>query len=99
MENREFARILNETADLMEIAGEDGFRIRSYRNGASAIEGYPESISGILANPDRKITDVPGIGKGLAAVPQQIECVIGRPDSFGVAVRGGLAVDERRRRP
>ena len=53
MENRDFSRILYETADLMEIAGEDGFRIRSYRNGASAIEGYPESISGILANPER----------------------------------------------
>jgi DNA polymerase (family X) len=73
LENREFARILYETADLMEIAGDDGFRIRSYRNGASAIEGYPESISGILANPERKITDVPGIGKGLAAVLRQIE--------------------------
>src|ERR1700728_4339272 len=57
----------------MEIAGEDGFRIRSYRNGASAIEGYPERISDILANPERKITDVPGIGKGLAAVLQQVE--------------------------
>ena len=57
----------------MEIAGEDGFRIRSYRNGASAIEGYPERISDILANPERRITDVPGIGKGLAAVLQQVE--------------------------
>src|SRR5580698_2254422 len=57
----------------MEIAGEDGFRIRSYRNGASAIEGYPESISGILADPERKVTDVPGIGKGLAEVLRQIE--------------------------
>ena len=57
----------------MEIAGEDGFRIRSYRNGASAIEGYPERIADILANPERKVTDVPGIGKGLAAVLQQIE--------------------------
>jgi DNA polymerase (family X) len=73
LENREFSRILYETADLMEIAGEDGFRIRSYRNGASAIEGYPERISDILANPERKITDVPGIGKGLAAVLQQVE--------------------------
>jgi DNA polymerase (family X) len=73
LENRDFSRILWETADLMEIAGEDGFRIRSYRNGASAIEGYPESISGILANPERKVTDVAGIGKGLAAVLQQIE--------------------------
>src|SRR5580704_12661167 len=56
----------------MEIAGEDSFRIRSYRNGASVIEGYPERIADILANPERKITDVPGIGKGLAAVLQQI---------------------------
>jgi DNA polymerase (family 10) len=73
LENREFSRILYETADLMEIAGEDGFRIRSYRNGASAIEGFPEPISGILANPERKVTEVPGIGKGLAAILQQIE--------------------------
>jgi DNA polymerase (family 10) len=73
LENREFARILYETGDLMEIAGEDGFRIRSYRNGASAIEGYPERISDILADPERKLTDIPGIGKGLAAVIKEIE--------------------------
>src|ERR1700683_3101204 len=57
----------------MEIGGEDSFRIRSYRNGASAIEGYPERIADILANPERKVTDVPGIGKGLAFVLQEIE--------------------------
>jgi DNA polymerase (family X) len=73
VENREFARILYETADLMEIAGEDSFRIRSYRNGASAIEGYPEQISAILADSTRKVTDISGIGKGLAAVLQQLE--------------------------
>ena len=73
MENRDFARILYETADLMEIAGEDGFRIRSYRNGASAIDGYPERIADILADPERKVTDIPGIGKGLATVLQEIE--------------------------
>ncbi len=56
----------------MEIAGEDGFRIRSYRNGASAIEGYPERIADILADPERKVTDIPGIGKGLAAVLKEI---------------------------
>src|SRR5258708_2854858 len=56
----------------MEIAGEDGFRIRSYRNGASAIEGYPERIDDILADPERKVTDIPGIGKGLALVLKEI---------------------------
>jgi DNA polymerase (family 10) len=52
----------------MEIAGEDGFRIRSYRNAATAIEGLPERIDDILADPERKVTDIPGIGKGIAAV-------------------------------
>ena len=56
----------------MEIAGEDSFRIRSYRNGASAIENYPERIAGILDQPGRSVTEIPGIGKGLAAVLQEI---------------------------
>jgi DNA polymerase (family 10) len=72
MENREIARVLGETADLMEIAGEDSFRIRSYRNGATAIDGYPERAIDILRDPNRKITEIPGIGKGLAAVLQEI---------------------------
>src|SRR5579862_7987755 len=73
MENKEIARVLAETADLMEIAGEDSFRIRSYRNGAVAVEGYPERVADILKDPDRKVTDIPGIGKGLATVLKEIE--------------------------
>ena len=72
MENREIARILAETADLMEIAGEDGFRIRSYRNAASAIEGYPERVQDIVSNPERKVTDIPGVGKGIAGAIEEI---------------------------
>jgi len=72
MNNKEIARLLWETADLMEIAGEDSFRIRSYRNGATAIEGHPEGIAAILADPGRKLTDISGIGKGLAFVVQEI---------------------------
>ena len=64
--------MLSETADLMEIAGEDGFRIRSYRNAASVIESYPERVMDVLVNPERKITDIPGIGKGMAAVLDEI---------------------------
>ncbi len=68
MENREIARLLYETADLMEIAAEDAFRIRSYRNAAGVIEGYPERVADIACNPDRKLTEVPGIGKGIAGI-------------------------------
>ena len=72
MENREIARVLAETADLMEIAAEDGFRIRSYRNAASVIEGYPERIEDILSNPERKITEIPGVGKGIAVALEEL---------------------------
>jgi DNA polymerase (family 10) len=72
MENREIARLLAETADLMEIAGEDPFRIRSYRKAADVIEGYAERIEEIVGDRARKVTDIPGIGKGLAAVLAEI---------------------------
>src|SRR5690349_14488812 len=72
MDNKEIARVLWETADLMEIAGEDSFRIRSYRNGATTIEGYPERVIDILRDPNRKITEIPGIGKGMAGVLHEI---------------------------
>ena len=68
MENVEVARLLDETADLMEIAGEDSFRIRSYRNAKAVIESYPERVMDILKNPERKVTDISGIGKGIAAI-------------------------------
>ncbi len=72
MHNREIARLLWETADLMEIAGDDSFRIRSYRNGATAIEGHTEAVTAILADPARKLVEIAGIGKGLAFVIQEI---------------------------
>ena len=38
MDNATMAGLLKETADLMEIDGADGFRVRSYRNAADAVE-------------------------------------------------------------
>ncbi|MGH9558543.1 MAG: PHP domain-containing protein, partial [Bryobacteraceae bacterium] len=73
MENPAIARLLYETADLMEVAGEDSFRIRSYRNAAGVIEGHPEQISAILKDAARKVTDIAGIGKGIAAILVEIE--------------------------
>ena len=72
MDNKAIAGILYETADLLEIDGQDSFRIRSYRNAASAIEGYPERVDDILANPERKVTEIPGVGKGLASVLEEL---------------------------
>src|SRR5437660_163342 len=64
MDNKAIAGILYETADLLEIDGQDSFRIRSYRNAAEAIEGLPQQISEIISEP-KQVLAVPGIGKGM----------------------------------
>jgi DNA polymerase (family 10) len=72
MENKEIARLLAETADLMEIDGEDPFRVRSYRNGAATVESHPERLFDIVKDPERKLTEVPGVGKSLAVAIRDI---------------------------
>ena len=67
MDNKEIARILYETAELMDVSGEDSFRIRSYRNAVQAIDNVTESLEEILADPQRKLTDIPAIGKTMAS--------------------------------
>src|SRR5215472_18398745 len=64
MDNKSIAGILYETADLLEIDGGDSFRIRSYRNAAEAIEGFPQPISELISEP-KKVLAIPGIGKGM----------------------------------
>lgn len=66
MDNRSLATILYETADLLEISGQDPFRIRSYRNAAEAIEGWPQQLSELKDDP-KKLLAIPGIGKGMVA--------------------------------
>ena len=64
MDNKAIAGILYETADMLEIDGQDSFRIRSYRNAAQAIENQPEQIKNIIGE-DKKVLAIPGIGKGM----------------------------------
>src|ERR1700731_2885944 len=64
MDNKAIAGILYETADLLEIDGQDSFRIRSYRNAAEAIEAFPQQIADLISEP-KKVLGIPGIGKGM----------------------------------
>jgi len=64
VDNKSIAGILYETADLLEVDAADSFRIRSYRNAAEAIEGWPQQISDMIAN-EKSVLAIPGIGKGM----------------------------------
>ena len=48
VDNKAIANVFYETADLMEINGDDSFRIRSYRRAAEALEGLPEQVSTLI---------------------------------------------------
>src|ERR1700681_1215287 len=65
MENREVARVLRETAQLLEIDGAIIGRYRSYERAAELIDGLPESIVE-LAKDRAKLMELPGIGEGMA---------------------------------
>jgi DNA polymerase (family 10) len=61
MENKRIARILRETARLLEIDGAIIGRYRSYEKAAELIDGLPESVEAMIATPE-KLTELPGIG-------------------------------------
>ena len=71
MDNPTMARLLSETADLLEIDGGDGFRIRSYRRAAEAAEQTTVDLTTAAADTAR-LLEIPGIGKGMAANLQAI---------------------------
>jgi len=66
MDNVQIARLLNETAALLEIDAADPFRIRSYRRAAEAVEQQTTQLAALVAEP-KQLLAIPGIGKGMAA--------------------------------
>ena len=73
MDNRAIANLLIETADLLEISAGDPFRIRSYRRAAEAVESTTAPLSKLAAEDPKKLLEIAGIGKGMAANIQEIE--------------------------
>ena len=66
MTNPEIADAFDQVADILEFQAANQFRVRAYRNAARTIRDLPESMSEIVADPSRKLTDIEGIGKDLA---------------------------------
>lgn len=66
MTNVEIAAVFEHVADLLEFQGANPFRVRAYRNAARTIHDLPESIDDILADQNRSLTEIEGIGKDLA---------------------------------
>ena len=63
MENAAIARLLAEIADLLEIRGDNPFKIRAYRNAADTLTSEPTSVASL---DEPALRELPGIGKDLA---------------------------------
>jgi DNA polymerase (family 10) len=66
MKNIEIAALLEEVADLLEFTGANPFRVRAYRNAARALLDSADSVASLLAHPERRLTEIAGIGADLA---------------------------------
>ena len=67
MDNEAIAERFNLLANLMEIRGDDRYRIRSYRNAAETIETWPTEMRKIVAEEGIKgLQAIPGIGKAIS---------------------------------
>ena len=64
MRNREIADLFREIASILEIRGENPFRIRAYQRAAQNIEDLAEDIAGVSERGE--LEEIPGIGKDLA---------------------------------
>lgn len=67
MDNESIARRFYRLAALMDIRGDDPFRLRSYRNAAEAIETWPTPMQKIAAAEGiTGLQAIPGVGKAIA---------------------------------
>ncbi|PYV28880.1 MAG: DNA polymerase/3'-5' exonuclease PolX [Acidobacteria bacterium] len=75
MENREIAAVFGEIGAILRILQEDPkwqFKAVAYERAKRSIESYPERLEDIARDPNRKLTEVPGVGADLAGKIQEL---------------------------
>lgn len=63
--NSDIEEILDTVANLLEIKGENPFRVRAYRNAARTIQGLSQSVAEMV-HTGQDLSELPGVGKDLA---------------------------------
>jgi DNA polymerase (family 10) len=64
MRNAEVAELLYNISELLELKGENTFKIRAYARAARAIEGISEDIDKISI--EKRLNEIPGVGEAIA---------------------------------
>lgn len=64
MNNKEVAAVLDDIGDMLEILGDNPFRIRAHHRAANSIRSASEDVRDLAA--DHKLAGLPAVGAGLA---------------------------------
>ncbi len=64
MNNKEIARVFADIADLLELKGENPFKIRAYQKAARAIEHLPVEVEQLVR--EDRLREIPGVGEAIA---------------------------------
>ncbi len=70
MLNPVLATILYEMGDLLDLAGDNPFRIRAFRRAAQTVETYPEDFGNLSRE---QMLAIPGIGKGICDIVDEVK--------------------------
>ena len=62
--NSDIERVLTSVADLLEIKGENPFRVRAYRNAARVVQGLSRRVADRVRQ-GQDVSELPGVGKDL----------------------------------
>jgi DNA polymerase (family 10) len=65
MKNTAIAKVFQDIADLLELKGENPFKIRAYQRAARTIEHLPKEIE-IMLEEGEDLKDIPGVGDAIA---------------------------------
>src|SRR5687767_8036614 len=69
VDNKSVAQVLAQIADLLEIKGDNAFKIRAYRSAADVIATWPDAVDRMDA---QQLRTIPGVGKDLAAKVREL---------------------------
>jgi DNA polymerase (family X) len=71
IQNSDVTEIFEKVADLLELEGENRFRVRAYRDAARTVGGHSRSVAEMVEEGE-DLTDLPGIGEDLAGKIREI---------------------------
>jgi DNA polymerase (family 10) len=64
MKNAEVAKVFQDIADLLELKGENPFKIRAYQRAVFSLEHLPQEVEELVG--EGRLREVPGVGEAIA---------------------------------